>query len=286
MSRIGRLLVNADDFGLHADIDRGILECIERGRVQSVSFAATGRSVDWSALRELIRRGVYIGLHVVLVGEPWASDGRLLHGWKDLAKQLLFPGRTMKDAVDREVRRQFQLCSENGIDPSSLSHVDSHQHVHTFKDIWEPCIRRMGEYGIRRIRVPWCPSIHLIKKNVAGLTLQILAHHRAADVPGFLPCLGLAQAGRNSTASFCNELVYAARASRPDIELVVHPGITTPDLESCYPGWHFDWSCERNALLSTQFAEAVNANGYAFFAPAGGSHAQEHLGRKAELNDT
>jgi hypothetical protein len=148
------------------------------------------------------------------------------------------------------------------------------------------CIRRMGEYGIRRIRVPWCPSIHLIKKNVAGLTLQILAHRRAADVPGFLPCLGLAQAGRNSTASFCNELVYAARASRPDIELVVHPGITTPDLESCYPGWHFDWSCERNALLSTQFAEAVNANGYVFFAPAGGSHAQEHLGRKAELNDT
>src|ERR1700694_1037905 len=112
MSVNGRLLVNADDLGLHTDIDRGILECIEHGRVQSVFFSATGRTADWNKLRELIRHGVRVGLHVVLVGEPWASDGRLLRGWKDLVKQLLLPGRTMKDAIDREVRRQFQLCSD------------------------------------------------------------------------------------------------------------------------------------------------------------------------------
>ena len=49
---------------------------------------------------------------------------------RELVKQLLLPGRTMKDAVAGEVRRQFQLCSENGLDPRTLSHVDSHQHVH------------------------------------------------------------------------------------------------------------------------------------------------------------
>src|SRR5256884_769333 len=121
MSGNGRLLVNADDLGLHADIDRGILECIECGRVQSVSFAATGRTVDWNRLRELIRHGVHVGLHVVLVDEPWASDGRVIRGWKELVKQLLLPGRTMKDAVAGEVRRQFQLCSENGLDPRTRS---------------------------------------------------------------------------------------------------------------------------------------------------------------------
>jgi chitin disaccharide deacetylase len=266
MSVNGRLLVNADDFGLHTDIDRGILECIECGRVQSVSFAATGRTVDWNKLRELIRHGVRVGLHVVLVGEPWASGGRLLRGWKDLVKQLLLPGRTMKDAIDGEVRRQFQLCSDNGLDPRSLSHVDSHQHVHALKGVWQPCLRLAHEHGIPRIRVPWCPSPQLIKKNVAGFALQVIAHRRAAEVCGFLPCLGLAQAGRNTAAIFSNELEHAVHAGRPDIELVVHPGVNTPDLESRYADWHFDWNRERDALLSTQFAEAVNASGYKFLA--------------------
>lgn len=262
MSGNGHLLVNADDFGLHADIDRGILECIERGRVQSVSFAATGQTVDWSKLRELIRHGVRVGLHVVLVGEPWASDGRLVRGWKELVKQLLLPGQAMKDAVDREVRRQFQLCSENGLDPRALSHIDSHQHVHALTGVWQPCLHLAHEHGIPRIRIPWCPSLRLIKKSLAGITLQVIARHRAAEVGGFLPCLGLAHAGRNTAAIFSDELEHAGRAGRPDIELVAHPGVNTPDLESRYAEWHFHWDRERDALLSTQFAEAVNASGY------------------------
>jgi predicted glycoside hydrolase/deacetylase ChbG (UPF0249 family) len=266
MSDNGRLLVNADDFGLHADIDRGILECIERGRVHSVSFAATGRTVDWNKLRELTRHGVHVGLHVVLVGEPWASDGRLLHGWKELVKQLLLPGRTMKEAVDVEVRRQFQLCSENGLDPCKLSHVDSHQHVHVLNGVWQPCLRLAHEYGIPRIRVPWCPSPQLIKKNVAGFALQVIARRRAAEVNGYLACLGLAHAGHNTAAIYSNELEHAAQAGRLDLELVAHPGVNSPALESRYANWHFDWNSERRALLSPQFAEAVSTSRYTFVA--------------------
>ena len=268
MSTNNRLLVNADDFGLHADIDRGILACIERGRVQSVSFAATGRCVDWKKLQELTRHGVCVGLHVVLVGEPWASDGRLVRGWKELVRQLLFGGREMEEAVEREICRQFELCRENELDPRKLSHVDSHQHVHALSGVWEPCRRLAREHGIPRIRVPWCPSLHVIKKSLGGLALQTIARYRAAEVRGFLPCLGLAHAGNNTSAILSNELQHAAKAERRDIELVAHPGVNTPDLESRYADWQFDWNREREALLSTQFAEAVCASGYTFAAPA------------------
>src|SRR6202011_371121 len=115
--------------------DRGILECIERGSVRSVSFAATGRTVDWNKLCELIRHGVHVGLHIVLVGEPWATDRRLIRDWNELVMQLLLSGRTIKNAVEAEVRRQFQLCSENGLDPRKLSHLDSHQHVHVLDGV-------------------------------------------------------------------------------------------------------------------------------------------------------
>jgi hypothetical protein len=52
------------------------------------------------------------------------------------------------------------------------------------------------------------------------------------------------------------------------VELVVHPGVNTPDLESRYSEWGFNWSGERDALLSAQFAEAVSASGYTFAALA------------------
>ncbi len=262
MSDSAMLLVNADDFGLHKDIDRGILDCIEHGSVQSVSFSAVGRTVDWNKLLELIRHGVRVGLHITLVGEPWASDGRLVPGWKHLVKQLLVPGRAMKDAVEVEVRRQFELCSQNGLDPGELSHVDSHQHVHVFTGVWQPCFDLVREYRIPRIRVPWCPSLSLIKKSLGGIALQTIARSRAAIVGGFLPCLGLAHAGRNTVAILSGELAHTARAGRHDVELVVHPGVNTPDLESRYGGWHFDWSRERDTLLSSQFGEAVIAGGY------------------------
>ena len=256
-----RLLVNADDLGLHADIDRGILDCIEAGRVQSASFSPTGQTVDWNTLRELIRHGVRIGLHVTLVGEPWATDGRRIPGWKELVKRLILSGHGMKAAVDAEICRQFQLCADNGLNPRSLSHVDSHQHVHAFNGIWQPCLRLAKEYGIPRVRVPWCPSWHVMKKNIGGIALQAIARGRRADVPGFLPCLGLAHAGHNTAPIFADELHHAGGV---DVEMVVHPGINSPALQSHYSDWHFDWTGERDALLSPQFADDVAAAGYEF----------------------
>lgn len=269
------LLVNADDFGLHADINRGICDCVERGRVQSVSFSATGSAVDWKKLQEWIRNGVLIGLHVTLVGEPWATDRRVIPGWKDLLRQLLLPGGAIRGEIAREIRRQFQICSENGLDPRTLSHVDSHQHVHVLRGVWQPCVDLSREYGIPRIRVPWCLSSQAIKKSPGGLALQVISRRRASETNRALPCLGIAHAGRNTVATFSAELGHAARAagsaSHPGIELIVHPGVNTPALESRYSGWRFNWTGERDALLSPEFADAVSASGYKFISRTSGA---------------
>ena len=268
MSETARLLVNADDFGLHEDIDRGILDCVERGRVQSISFSPTGKSVDWKKLIELQEAGVRVGVHITLVGEPWASDGRVVSGWKELFKRVLLQGNEMNKAMEIEIRRQFQLCGDNRLDPKTLAHLDSHQHVHAFPGVWEPCLLFANEYGIPRVRVPWCPSPGIIKKGFAGRALQMLAARRATEVAEFLPCLGLAHAGCHTAEIFCSELETAAGAGHPNIEMVVHPGRDTPGLQSRYADWRFHWGGERDALLSQKFIEAVAANDYAFDAPA------------------
>ncbi|HVB58644.1 MAG TPA: ChbG/HpnK family deacetylase [Candidatus Acidoferrales bacterium] len=258
------LLVNADDFGLHADINRGILDCVERGRVQSISFSPIGESADWAKLLELVRHGVRVGLHVTLVGERWATDGRIVSGWRGLAKQLLVSGPVMQKAVESEIRRQFDLCADHGFDPSLLSHLDSHQHVHLLGGVWQTCVRIAGDYSIPRIRVPWCPSLRDIKKSFGGLALQALARQRRTGGAGFLACLGLAHAGHNTAETLSMELNHAARAGWPPAELIAHPGVNTPGLQSRYADWNFDWSRERDALLSNRFAEGVRASGYMF----------------------
>jgi predicted glycoside hydrolase/deacetylase ChbG (UPF0249 family) len=257
------VLVNADDFGLHADIDRGILDCIERGMVQSVSFSPQGASLDWDKLRELARAGVHVGLHVTLVGEPWGSDGRVVPHWKALVKQLTFGGRAVRQAVAREIDWQVRQCSDHGI---VLSHIDSHQHVHAFGGVWQPVLRAAAEQKIPRVRVPWCPTWRIIKKNVGGIALQTLSARLGRRVKqaigSFLPILGVAHAGHNTPRIYEHEFSCLGRATG-DVELCVHPGINTPQLEQRYADWQFDWTGERDALLSSRFADALSGHGYA-----------------------
>jgi predicted glycoside hydrolase/deacetylase ChbG (UPF0249 family) len=255
------LLVNADDLGLHPDIDRGIFDCIEKGRVQSVSFSPQGRSLDWEKLGELQRNGVRVGLHITLVGEPWISDGRVIANWKELVRRLTFFPSQMRRDVEEEIARQFECCAQNGLDPCTLSHVDSHQHVHVFSRIWLPCLTHARQYGIPRVRIPWSPSWRMIKKNIGGIALQTIARRRRGAIRGFLPCLGLAHAGHNTAAILGAEL---SCANGSDVELCVHPGVNTPDLERRYADWRFDWTGERDALLSSQFADAVKSSGFQF----------------------
>ena len=94
-----------------------------------------------------------------------------------------------------------------------------------------------------------------------------MARYRRSHANSPLPCLGLAFAGNYTVDLLQKELIAAAQNGRPDVEFVAHPGVNTPALESCYPDWNFQWTRERDALLSEQFKEDVAASGYTFSAP-------------------
>jgi predicted glycoside hydrolase/deacetylase ChbG (UPF0249 family) len=109
---MSHLIVNADDFGLAAGINRGIIEAHERGIVTSTSLM-----VDEPGSEEAARLGgespaLSVGLHVKLTGE----DARPVI---DLSDQ---------DALVSELRRQTErFRALVGRDPA---HIDSHHNVH------------------------------------------------------------------------------------------------------------------------------------------------------------
>ncbi len=245
--------INADDFGLHRDIDAGIMTCVAAGRVTGVSLSPNGSGLDWNLARTLSGQ-VDLGVHVTLVGEPWLSDKRFFPSWSRLMPWLLLPGR--KQVLEREIRSQIEAMIHHGLQPT---HLDSHQHVHVMSPIWSICCRLAAEYNIRRVRVPATPTRAIAKPSLAGRVLQRLSERRSRERPGSLPCVGIAWAGHNTNEIFDREL--DASGGR-DVELVAHPACDTPSLRERYGAWKFDWETERAALLSDAFGDACTRLGY------------------------
>src|SRR5215475_2897529 len=112
------LIVNADDFGLSPGVNRGIIECAERGIVTSASLMVRWPAAAEAASYRNQSRNISIGLHVDL-GEWVLRNGE----WEPLYKVV---DTEDKRAVEAEITQQLgQFRWLVGRNPS---HLDSHQH--------------------------------------------------------------------------------------------------------------------------------------------------------------
>jgi predicted glycoside hydrolase/deacetylase ChbG (UPF0249 family) len=132
------LIVNADDFGQSASINRGVLEAHTRGIVTSASLM-----VRWpaaGAAADAARRypGLGLGLHLDF-GEWYFRDG----AW--VALYEVIPAATA-EAVAAEVTRQLAAFRRlTGGDPT---HLDSHQHVHRREPVRSVLLAMAGELSV------------------------------------------------------------------------------------------------------------------------------------------
>ena len=64
-----RLIVNADDFGLHSEVNKAIIQGYQRGCIRSTSLMPTGAAVEEAS--QLARENPWlgIGIHLTLVAE-------------------------------------------------------------------------------------------------------------------------------------------------------------------------------------------------------------------------
>jgi chitin disaccharide deacetylase len=133
------LIVNADDFGLSAGVNRGIIEAHERGIVTSASLMVRWPAAAEAAAYGKARPQLGIGLHVDL-GEWAYRDGE----WRSLY-EVVDTGdiAAVRDEVARQISVFRQLL---GREPT---HLDSHQHIHRE----EPARSALVEAG-RSIGVP------------------------------------------------------------------------------------------------------------------------------------
>ena len=113
------LIVNADDFGLSAGVNRGIIEAHERGLVTSASLMVRWPAAEQAAAYARSRPRLGVGLHLDL------GEWEYRRGWVPLYEVVRADDA---DAVAEEADRQLDAFRRlMGRDPT---HFDSHQHVH------------------------------------------------------------------------------------------------------------------------------------------------------------
>lgn len=239
-----RLIINADDFGLTPGVNRAIAEAHQNGVVTSATLMANSGAYAEAVQSAKATPRLSIGCHVVLVdGEPMlpcervptllADSVRFPNGFGVIARRAL---RKKIDSaeIEAEVIAQIHRIQESGM---TVSHVDSHKHVHMLPQIGAAIIRAARACGVRSIRNPFVPvkplaAAHLLRRPHLWTryteTKILRSYHRrfrqlVSDANMLTPDGSF---GVVSTGALDLDLFRAIVGSIPDgtWEFVCHPG--------------------------------------------------------------
>ena len=259
-----RLIVNADDFGLHAAVNRGILTAHTEGIVSSTSLMAGGAAFDDAVriARHCPQLGV--GVHLTLVGAspllPVAEVSSLLdeagdfYGSYPLFIKRFLRGKIRLAEVERELAAPIDRVRMAGIQPS---HLDSHQHLHVLPGIGGLVLDLARRFSIRAIRIPAEPVafIGATPATVGRLAgrggLTMLAnlfrqHAAAAGIRTSDHFFGMLAGGQLTEPAL---LAILRRLPPGDSELMTHPGFADESLADAFR-WDYQWDAERQALTA------------------------------------
>lgn len=257
-----QLIVNADDLGLHPDLDRGILEAHAKGIVTSATLLVTGSSAQ-SAVRAAREQKLPLGVHLclstqLLPAAPAASvpsllvEGRFRKSWAEVAVASLL-GALHLEEVGVELKAQVRLARELGV---QVDHLDTHQHLHLFPGIDRivaDLARKEGlpvRWPAQRPRAGWALALRPAAK---ALVLSALSFSSLFPPEKRVTGTGLFEAG------CLNEDRLVALVSALEegvIELGCHPGWGSPTVPED-PGWHYRWAEELAALCSPRVRQVI-----------------------------
>jgi predicted glycoside hydrolase/deacetylase ChbG (UPF0249 family) len=176
------LIVNADDFGLSAGIDQGVVTAHEQGIVTSASLMVDGGEAAGAAEYARAHPVLSVGLHVNL-GEWAYRNGR----W--VAVSAVTPTDDAS-TVEREVERQ--LTEFRRLTHRDPTHLDSHQHVHREEPVRTVLARHANRLGVPLRAVS--PGIHYFG-GFYGQTAKGLPMPRAITSEHLIGILGSLRSG-------------------------------------------------------------------------------------------
>jgi predicted glycoside hydrolase/deacetylase ChbG (UPF0249 family) len=268
---VTNLIVNADDFGLTEDINRGIVDGFNNGIITSASLIATMPAFPHAVGLAMENPDLDIGVHLSLtVGRPCSNSTRLAPILKDgeFTRSYLhvirniYANRIHMGDVENEISAQITKIREAGLE---ISHVDSHQHIHMV-----PCLFKLMVTLIKELQIPFVriPDELVSTKQLAttkGRGLFVLG------LIGRVSRRRLLRAKLNTTDYFwglscseamsLNDLTHILSSLKPGVnELMCHPGYNDGTLDPVYGSPSFRQK-ELAALTYRKVSEVIRQSG-------------------------
>lgn len=153
-----RIIVNADDFGMSAEVNRAIVEAFDNNEISSATLMTNmpgfEEACEMAHSRRLLGK---IGVHINLTeGYPLSIPIQQCRRFCDTAGRLrsrqtrFWLSKEEMVAAEIEIAAQVKACLDRGVRPT---HLDSHHHVHTEWAIGAAAISVAHRYGIMAIRL-------------------------------------------------------------------------------------------------------------------------------------
>ena len=268
-----RLIVNADDFGLHASVNRGIRDAHSGGIVTSTSLMAGGEAFDEAVAIAQACPDLGVGVHLTLVGaRPVVSavaslvdgEGNFCASYPVFLRRYL-QGTIRRDEVARELAAQIEKVTRAGIRPT---HLDSHQHLHVVPGISAIVLDLARRFAIPAVRIPaeplgffggLSPSVGRVVGR-SGLTVLAGLFRRRALAAGLrVPehFFGMLAGGQLNEIALQNILQQLPAGTS---EIMCHPGRPDAALARQY-SWDYHWSDELAALCAPRIRRILQENG-------------------------
>lgn len=154
------LIINGDDFGYSAAVNRAIIQAHRNGVLTSASLMVNERAATEAIELAKAHPTLAVGLHLVLVlGRaalphheiPTITDaqGNFTNSSFQAGLKYYFNTAARRE-VRREMRAQFEKFAATGL---PCSHVDGHTHLHQHPVVFTELINLCEEFGVKRVRV-------------------------------------------------------------------------------------------------------------------------------------
>lgn len=265
---MSRLIVNADDFGLHPSVNEAIVKCHTNGIVTSTSLLASGNAFNDAVSLAQSLPNLGIGVHVALVGgiRPVSNpkdvpslltkDGVFPETYTELMKRI-YLGKINYAELRQEIKAQFNKIVESGL---RITHADGHQHMHVLPTVLPIVMECMREHHITRMRTPeerlsflngiYNPVRIVGKAGLSTVAAKAFTIARNNGIECTRYFWGMVNGGQLNESSLF-QILKQVNNKQASHEIMTHPGMSNAILGRKYH-WNYQWEQEMAAMCSNR----------------------------------
>jgi hypothetical protein len=233
------VIINADDLGTSQKINDTIFELMSAKLITSATLIANAPCFDEASKKISLFPKCSFGVHLnITIFQPLFKNDKLRalfneNGCFNSKIKNIIITPSLSNGIYLEFCAQIEKILSSGI---KISHIDSHQHVHTIPSIFLILKLVQKKYNIRKVRISRniysydhkVPEVLLIKKQMYNFMLRNFYITKTTD-------------GFTDFPTFYNN-GKLNKLGQKKIEIMMHPGTKEEENETTFlqSSWQVD----------------------------------------------